>query len=305
MQGYADNSVQYIYINGRMMRDKLIMHALRQAYEGLIPERQHAAYVLYLTLPPSAFDVNVHPAKHEVRFVESRMVHDFVYQTVADRLQAGFADSPSPFPAEHVPNHDYIQPLRDSAARDEQHSHASFTGEKRPSAAAIGQYQALLQPTDGAQLDAEAGLQWLLLADMRWLVQGSSLRVLSAAHLVEYWVSQLVALSETQVPLLLPVAVNVPSTFALGDFADFQCERMNNKLILKRVPSRMRQFPWSSIVPLWAEQKTLTQASALTCLARVPTLRTELLSWLQASPAPQLQQLFDSARPCQLNLVEP
>ncbi|UAA38965.1 DNA mismatch repair endonuclease MutL [Paraneptunicella aestuarii] len=83
----AQNDQQYVYINGRMMKDKLIAHAIRQAYEGLIPSDSYPAYVVYLQMPASMLDVNVHPTKQEVRFHQARLVHDFIYKTVNDALQ--------------------------------------------------------------------------------------------------------------------------------------------------------------------------------------------------------------------------
>lgn len=74
----SQNDLQYVYLNGRMIRDKLIGHAIRTAYEGhLYPGRQ-PIFLLYLDMPPEQVDVNVHPTKHEVRFRESRQVHDFI-----------------------------------------------------------------------------------------------------------------------------------------------------------------------------------------------------------------------------------
>ncbi|MAD74282.1 MAG: DNA mismatch repair protein MutL [Rheinheimera sp.] len=79
-------SCQYSYVNGRMMRDKLLNHAIRQAYgERLTPEQQ-PGFVLYLEIAPSEVDVNVHPAKHEVRFHQARLVHDFVVSALTDAL---------------------------------------------------------------------------------------------------------------------------------------------------------------------------------------------------------------------------
>ena len=73
------NDLCYSYVNGRMMRDKLINHAIRQAYADLLPPDTYPAFVLFLGLEHSEVDVNVHPAKHEVRFHQSRYVHDFIY----------------------------------------------------------------------------------------------------------------------------------------------------------------------------------------------------------------------------------
>ena len=73
---------QYFYINGRMIRDKLVVHAVRQAYADVLFHGRHPAFTLYLTLDPSRVDVNAHPAKHEVRFRDGRVVHDFLFKTL-------------------------------------------------------------------------------------------------------------------------------------------------------------------------------------------------------------------------------
>ncbi len=78
---------QYFYLNGRMVKDKLIQHALRQAYADQLYPGRYAAYVLYLSLDPAFVDVNVHPTKHEVRFQNARLVHDFIAKSVIEALQ--------------------------------------------------------------------------------------------------------------------------------------------------------------------------------------------------------------------------
>lgn len=77
---------QYSYVNGRMMRDKLLNHAIRQAYGERLPAELQPAFVLYLELDATEVDVNVHPAKHEVRFHQARLVHDFVVTALSDAL---------------------------------------------------------------------------------------------------------------------------------------------------------------------------------------------------------------------------
>ena len=78
--------MQYFYVNGRMVRDKLVTHAIRQAYQDVLYHGRHPAYVLFLELDPSTVDVNAHPGKHEVRFRQSRGVHDFIFRAIHKSL---------------------------------------------------------------------------------------------------------------------------------------------------------------------------------------------------------------------------
>ncbi len=74
--------LQYFFVNGRAIRDKLVAHAVRQAYKDVLYHGRHPTFVLYLELNPADVDVNVHPTKHEVRFRDGRLVHDFLFRTL-------------------------------------------------------------------------------------------------------------------------------------------------------------------------------------------------------------------------------
>ncbi len=112
------NDMQYFYVNGRVIRDKLVNHAVRQAFEERLPEGRFPAYVLYFELDPALVDVNVHPTKHEVRFREARMVHDFIHRGLSRALAGDAAEED--LAMGHVvreSSRPYVAPLMAAASR--------------------------------------------------------------------------------------------------------------------------------------------------------------------------------------------
>jgi DNA mismatch repair protein MutL len=241
-QAKAQSEFQYFYVNGRMMRDKLINHAVRQAFEGLIGTDLYPAYVLYLTLEPNQVDVNVHPAKHEVRFHQARLVHDFIVRALTDSLNQYFqqgqqqASSEVNILPQAEPNHDYIQPLqRPTSEPRVDENFASYSGNSIQSSGSsralankgkaehlvnssqvINQsaknYQQLMTPTHAANSAPDPSMmpgQWLAVTDKKILLkvkQQFYLLETKALHLNV--IAKLYANSmPVSQPLLMPVSI--------------------------------------------------------------------------------------------------
>ncbi|MBZ6068165.1 DNA mismatch repair endonuclease MutL [Aeromonas schubertii] len=243
----AQNDLQYTYVNGRMMRDKLINHAIRQAYDELLPSDHHAAYVLYIELDPRQVDVNVHPAKHEVRFHQARLVHDFIFQALYTALRQA-ADAELPLAESQVELPSAPAPVYPGqAARGEwyeaEHAYrAPASVQESPggfsAGAGVGRgpregvdpravrgMQALMSTLPAAEpvalpepASVTTGARALSLVQGRYLLweQGGRLGLLSLrraegvlllAHLQEQWPQGL-----TTQPLLLPVSLKLPAS---------------------------------------------------------------------------------------------
>ncbi len=113
----ASRDGQHVFVNGRYVRDKLIIHALKEAYRDVLHHQLNPAYCLFINLPPEGVDVNVHPAKTEIRFRDSRGVHQFLYHAVERLLSAPVEAEPAVAPAPSggaTPARPYFAPQQSS-----------------------------------------------------------------------------------------------------------------------------------------------------------------------------------------------
>lgn len=161
----AQADLQYVYVNGRIVKDKTMAHALKMAYEGILHGHQYAGYLLFLEIDPQEVDVNVHPTKNEIRFLNQREVHEFVrhhakatlaqFQTasadLAQAMKAPIVVTKAPMPAqqEQLPLHQVattVEPVISSNSDVERTVSYSTRSEYQPSAQVNNAIQSYLAP---------------------------------------------------------------------------------------------------------------------------------------------------------------
>ncbi len=267
--------LQYFYVNGRVIRDKVISHAIKQAYQDVLYHGRFPAFVLFLEMDPVQVDVNAHPTKHEVRFRQSRYVHDFIRHTVGKAI------------AETMPKQeqqgaeqyreivdDYIRAAQSqSAVKDHSYSHASSTSQhvREPvhsyATQTANEYDLLLRmPPEEAHTTEEAPPLGYAIEQLHGIyilaqnAKGLVIVDMHAAH--ERIVYEKLKTSYQQgelatQPLLMPLTINVsPQEAVLAEQHSeaflkfgFHIERFGeDSIVVREIPSLLQQADVNTLV---------------------------------------------------------
>lgn len=296
----SSTDCQFSFVNGRGMRDKLILHGIRQAYEATWGVVEQPSFVFYLDIAPSEVDVNVHPAKHEVRFHQSRLIHDFIVKSVSEAL-ASEQGSIVAEPAAPEPAHDYIRPLQSSPSepaaswqqgQESQYpnrdagSNTSVAGvpSSRPSAFGgmsvgrgdkvtaqySGAFKQLMTTSSNATISSPIA-HMALSSRHRLYQEQDAIWLVDVQRLAASWAQGCLTKPERLQPLLMPVMVQLKEaaddTLVLLRQIGFVVDVVAGKLRLQQVPANMRSWPWVKLLPAILDNRVHDQVTLMECIS--------------------------------------
>src|SRR5690554_206258 len=257
--------VQYFYVNGRMMRDRLLGHAVRQAYGEALGDERVPTFVLYLELPANDVDVNVHPAKHEVRFHQARQIHDFVLHAVRQALQTihTAAVPPSPARSEHGYTASH-EKLREQVAELAPRHQQLFPQRSTVDQSALAELTQLLKPSAVMPAATATRPTVLVVVEQRLALvndpqQGLGLLDLQRVQLrdLTHKISQQLQLGLAGQPLLIPVKLTDPAVVTMVRNCEpkqlamlgVRYEVRPQSVTVLEVPSAIRQSDIATTLP--------------------------------------------------------
>ena len=284
----AQTDVQYFFINGRVIKDRVINHAIRQAYGERLPTGRQAAYVLYLTMPLDRVDVNVHPTKHEVRFRDGRLIHGLIHRAIDDALNNDVrTQTELPLKKESAAevneaSADYSQtPLQKRRINDKKHP-AEKTFTLDTTAPIIDQRYMVISAPEAALIDLQKADLALRQAQLKQAIANGNL---------------------SSRPILVPVAVPLDSS-VIRLFGDYQMplkifgleyKLTSDSITLTRIPYLLSSVALKTIVShlsqaLSSKPSKLEQIMTKTLNALLPV--SPIHSTQQAKTI--IEQLFNS-----------
>ena len=237
---------QYFYVNNRPVKDRVLSHAIRQAYQQFIPEGRVPAYVLYLNINPRNVDVNVHPTKHEVRFHNARLIHDLLVQTIEQGLTEGKELVGSDFlgaSKSQLPETSFTDNGYSSNADKKQHQAYRSLLQSVPHS---GVYQGIREHNQHFSLH-QGGWKYLSMVDAQHVLleKHQQLILLSVNLLIKLKVADLTGLETTTKKLLFPEIIDCGSNSEAKLIAkvlathDVLVEIIETQLTIFSIPSWM------------------------------------------------------------------
>ncbi|MDN4502098.1 DNA mismatch repair endonuclease MutL [Alteromonadaceae bacterium BrNp21-10] len=313
LHGWIDPSFsqlnhQYFYVNGRMMRDKLLNHAIKQASHEVSGSDVPPDFVLYLDLPVEQVDINVHPAKHEVRFHQSRLIHDFIYRAIVDvfkqaPVNAHETASVSGGYTPSEPQHQYIKQLQPDYQNTPNAYGTAPTNTQRPSSggysrtavsrgAALG-YQQLMTST--VSDNGQASIPWLFTEGRYFVIALEGTSVLDICWLLQQQLASEISNQQlVSQPLLMPMSIEVAEKVQRAEqhqelFASLGIHYVcvKQRLMLRQVPAILRSIDWAHILPSLLDVE-FTDAEALV-IALFAAIRAKAVNFSQQQATQQWQ----------------